>query len=83
MPFRKKGSYGQVFPLHTCLHPVKGGIEGLGEFHPRGKTASGHRDVGYYFHFYGIFVKYFVQGLWNLGVATQISVTLSFDPKKV
>src|SRR5690606_31030164 len=80
-PCRKKRSYGQVFPLHTCLHLVKGGIGKLGHLNPRRKTAPGCLDVGY--NFYYMFVEYFVQGLWNLCSATKISVALSFVPKKV
>ncbi len=57
---------------------------GIGKRHwqPRIDLSYGHRDIWNYFHFYDIFVKYFVHGLWSLCLATQAPVVIPFEEKK-
>ena len=78
----EQGRHGQILPLHARLHLVEHSVDNLRKWNPWGKAPFGKRYVWHDLHFYGIFVKYFVHGLWNLSVATQISVALYFDPNK-
>ena len=83
--FAEERGYRQVRPLYTCLQLKKNGVHDLVQRDRRGKSPACFGNIWDDLFFYHIFVEYFVhKGLsWiYLCFATQISATLSFDPKK-